>query len=173
MGKGKKLGWSMLRWIDHLNEAFAYIVIIFILVIVASVTYDVIGRYFFNAPTFWSTQLSEWLLCGTVFLAAGYALSIDAHVRVDVIYSRFSIRNQAIIELATSFIFFAFTGALLWGGGIMAWEAIKQGETSANLTVPWPMILVLWTIPVGTALLVLQGIARFIRNILIIRGEGS
>jgi TRAP-type mannitol/chloroaromatic compound transport system permease small subunit len=168
MAKARELGWAMLRWIDHLNEAFAYIVSIFILVLVMNIVYDVTMRYFFNAPTLWSGQLSEWLLCGSGLLAAGYALLKDAHVRVDIIYRHFSPRNQAIVELVTSFLFFVFTGALLWGGGVMAWQAIKLGETSSNISVPWPTALVVLTIPVGAALVILQGIAKYIRNIITI-----
>jgi TRAP-type C4-dicarboxylate transport system permease small subunit len=58
-----------------------------------NIIFDVIMRYFFNAPTLWSGQLSEWLLCGSVLLASGYAFSKDAHVRVDVIYRYFSSSN--------------------------------------------------------------------------------
>jgi TRAP-type mannitol/chloroaromatic compound transport system permease small subunit len=131
-----------------------------------------------NATVRYSLNLSsnawlevQWYLYAAVFLlCAGYALKHNQHVRVDVLASRLSRRAQTWIEIFGT-LFFLLPMALLilalsWPVFVMSW---KSGEVSANANglVLWPARLL---VPVGFALLVLQGIAELIKRIAFLRG---
>jgi TRAP-type mannitol/chloroaromatic compound transport system permease small subunit len=114
----------------------------------------------------------QWYLFGAIILlAAGYTLKHNGHVRIDVIYGRFSKRARAWIDLFGTLLF------LLPLCGLMAWlawpgfvDSITSGETSpdAGGLIRWPVRLL---IPLGFALLGLQGVAEIIKRIAFLRGE--
>src|SRR3546814_20585741 len=65
---------------------------------VAAYYFEVVARYIFNSPTNWVHE-SMFLMFGMQYLlSGGYVLREDSHVRVDVIYERFSERTKAIID---------------------------------------------------------------------------
>jgi TRAP-type mannitol/chloroaromatic compound transport system permease small subunit len=118
-------------------------------------------------------EIQWYLFGGIILLAAGYTLKHNGHVRIDVIYGRFSARTQAWIDLLGALLF------LLPLCGLMAWlawpgfvDSFVSGETSpdAGGLIRWPVRLL---IPLGFALLGLQGVAEIIRRIAFLRGEAK
>ena len=126
--------------------------------------YEVIARYVFNSPTNWAHE-SMFLMFGMQYLVSGaYAYRDEAHVRVDVIYEKFSIRGRAIADVVTSFFFFVFTISLLVTGFIFARDSALVLEVSFTewAIQYWPVKIV---IALGAALLLLQGLARLNRDL--------
>jgi len=149
--------------IDNISEWTVMIMGFAIPLIVVLIIYEVVMRYVFNQPTIWVHELSQ-LLWGSLFMLVGaYILRHDGHVNMDLVYTRLSPRKRAILDLVTALIFFLFCGVLLWKGWTMASNSLAILEHSGS---PWdpPIYLVKLTIPVGASLLILQGIAKFIRN---------
>lgn len=132
--------------------------------------YEVVVRFLFNSPTNWVHE-SMFLMYGMQYLLCGaYALRSESHVRVDVIYMRFSPRGKALADVMTSFFFFIFVGTLLWTGFTYAWQATTIGEVSFSEwgVQYWPIKL---TMPIGAALLLAQGIVNLLRDIHILAGK--
>ncbi|WP_353224131.1 TRAP transporter small permease subunit [Salinisphaera sp. C84B14] len=125
---------------------------------------EVVARYVFAAPTIWASELAQMVFALYVILSGGYLLFHDSHVRVDVIYSRFSAKGKAIADIATSLLFFAFVLVLLKEGWNVAEGAVSRWESSHSAWDPpiWPLKV---AIPVGAGLLLLQGVAKLIRDI--------
>ncbi len=72
--------------------------------------YEVIARFVFNSPTNWVHE-SMFLMFGMQYMLSGaYAYREDQHVRVDVVYAKFSPRGKAIADIITSVFFFIFIG---------------------------------------------------------------
>jgi TRAP-type mannitol/chloroaromatic compound transport system permease small subunit len=129
--------------------------------------YEVIARYVFNSPTNWVHE-SMFLMYGMQYMLAGaYAYREDQHVRVDVFYSKFSPRGKAIADIITSVFFFIFVLTLLWTGSRFALDAINNSEVSFTewAVQYWPVKLM---IPIGAALLALQGLAKLIKDIVFV-----
>ncbi len=132
--------------------------------------YEVVARYVFNSPTNWVHE-SMFLMFGMQYMLAGaYAYRDETHVRVDIVYSQLSARGRAICDVITSFFFFLFTGTMLVTGWRFASDAISVGERSFTEwgIQYWPVKL---AIPVGAALLILQGISRLLRDIATVIGK--
>jgi TRAP-type mannitol/chloroaromatic compound transport system permease small subunit len=89
------------------------------------------------------------------------------HVNVDILYSRLSDKTRAVMDIATSFLFFLFVGMMAVYGGSLAWESLSMLEHSESAWNP-PIYPVKLTIPLGCILLLLQGLTTLIRNILIL-----
>ncbi len=134
--------------------------------------YEVVGRYVFNSPTNWVHE-SMFLMFGMQYMLAGaYAYRDETHVRVDIVYSHLSRRGRAICDIITSVFFFMFTGTMLVTGWRFASDAISVGERSFTEwgIQYWPVKL---AIPVGAALLILQGFSRLLRDIATAVGKTS
>jgi TRAP-type mannitol/chloroaromatic compound transport system permease small subunit len=129
--------------------------------------YEVIVRFLFNSPTNWVHE-SMFLMFGMQYLIAGaYAYKIDAHVRVDVFYVKFSDRTKAVLDLLTSVFFFVFIGTMLWTGYTYMLTSIQLNEVSFSEwgIQYWPIKV---AIPVGAALLLLQGFSKLIKDVRIV-----
>jgi TRAP-type mannitol/chloroaromatic compound transport system permease small subunit len=129
--------------------------------------YEVVARFVFNSPTNWVHE-SMFLMYGMQYMVSGaYAYREDQHVRVDVVYSHLSPRGKAIADLVSSVFFFIFTFTLLFTGWKFAWDAVQNSETSFTEwgVQYWPVKL---TIPLGGALIILQGISKLVKDILIV-----
>ncbi len=126
--------------------------------------YEVIARFAFNSPTNWLHE-SMFLMYGMQYMLAGaYTYQLDQHVRVDVFYVKFSPRGKAIADIITSVFFFIFVGTLLWTSWKFASDAVGLHEVSFTEwgVQYWPVKL---TMPIGAALLLLQGVCRLIKDI--------
>ena len=99
------------------------------------------------------------------FGGAAYAFLTRAHVNVDILYRRFSPRTKSIVDLFTSVLFFVFCIVLLWITVETADEQVLKLHFSLRLLSPpsWPVRLL---IPIGVFLLLLQGLAKFARNLI-------
>ena len=134
--------------------------------------YEVIARFVFNSPTNWVHE-SMFLMFGMQYMVSGaYAYREDQHVRVDVIYAKFSPRGKAIADIVTSVFFFIFIGTMLVTGYRFAADAVNVGEHSFTEwgIQYWPVKL---AIPIGATLLLLQGVAKLIKDVLFVMRKGA
>lgn len=148
------------------GKAFAWL----ILVMTFAMSYEVIVRYLFNAPTSWSLDVS-FIMYGALFMMGGaYTLSRGGHVRGDFIYRLLKPRDQAMLELVLYFIFF-FPGvlALVLSGWKYASRSWGYLEVSINSPAGVPVFQLKTVIVAAGVLLVIQGIAQVMRCILCIR----
>lgn len=157
----------ILKFIDAINnrvgEILSYFLFLFFLLLLA----EVFLRYFFNSPTVWANELSQMLFGAYAVLGGGYILLSGGHVNVDIIYSRLGKKKQAALDIVSSVLFFLFCGMLLIYGGSLAWDSLSRFEHSQSAWNP-PLYPVKLSIPLAAILLLLQGFAKLIRDILIL-----
>lgn len=159
------------RPIDALSGFTGQFVAFWSIIAVFVYYYEVIARYVFNSPTNWAHE-SMFLMFGMQYLIAGaYALREGSHVRVDVVYMHLPDRAKAMVDVVTSIFFFIFTVALVWTGWTFAMDSMSVQEVSFTewAIQYWPVKL---AIPIGAALLLLQGIAHLIKDVLVVAGKG-
>jgi len=154
-------------WIDRINGKLGEYVAYWGVLAVFAYYYEVLARFVFNSPTNWVHE-SMFLMFGMQYMISGaYAYREDQHVRVDVFYSKFSRRGKAIADIVSSLFFFIFTITFLWTGWRFAADAVANHETSFTEwgIQYWPVKL---TMPIGAALIILQGVSKLIKDILIL-----
>ena len=150
--------------VDRINEWVAKLVSWAVILIIGSTAYEVMMRYVFAAPTEWSFEFN-YLLHGSYFMLVGaFTFAVRGHVNVDIFYSRFSPRGRAIADLFTAPVFFFFIAIMLIFGGEFAVQSIAFREKLSSAWAP-PIYPVKLVIPVAAGLLILQGAAKFIRDL--------
>ena len=162
------------RLIDTISEYVAKIASYMVLGLVLVVCFDVFMRYLFGRPTTWAYDAALHLYAISFLLGGAWVLNMKAHVKVDVLYSRFSVRTQAIINLIF-YVFFLFPMCFyfLKEGTEYVYMSWKMGEVSRSspLHEPiWPMKLF---IPISFAMLTLQGLVEFVRDIITVKQRTS
>lgn len=155
---------AVLRFIDNLNDWIGKVLSYAVFIMFVLVLSEVVRRYFFNSPTVWANELTQLVFGAYVILSGGFILRWGGHVNVDIFYSTLSDRWKAILDIVTSAVFFLFCGMLFLYGGSLAWESLSNFEHSRSAWNP-PLYPFKLCIPLAAALLVLQGIAKLIRDI--------
>jgi TRAP-type mannitol/chloroaromatic compound transport system permease small subunit len=148
------------------GKAFAWC----ILILTGVISYEVIARYAFNAPTQWVFDTS-YMLYGALFMMAGaYTLSRNGHVRGDVLYGFLPTRVQAGLDLTLYFVFFVpGIAALAYFGIGFAATSWALNEHS-SLTPGGPPVYHFKTlIPIAGFLVLLQGCAEITRCVIALR----
>ena len=154
----------ILDFIDSINDWVGRVLSSIILLIMFFAAYEVVMRYFFSRPTIWVWEVNSQLLCISGAFAGGYAFLTDTHVSVDILSSRFSPRLRGLVNLITSPLFFIFVGALIWFGTQEAWRSIAVREKEIS-TFASPLYITKTMIPIGAVLMLLQGIAKYAREL--------
>jgi TRAP-type mannitol/chloroaromatic compound transport system permease small subunit len=151
--------------IDTLSEWSGRIFAWLIIPLVAGLTYEVLARYLFNAPTIWAYDLAYMLYGAHFMLGAGYTLLKGGHIRTDIFYQSWSPRTQGKVD-ALLYLLLFFPGMLFffWMGGQEFWQAWSIGERSD--ASPWRPVLypLKATLPLGALLLLVQGVSEFIKS---------
>lgn len=160
-----KLARAVTRLNIWVGKIAAWLIVPIFLLLMA----DVIMRYVVGSAAIWTAEFAQLIFGGYAVIAGGYLLVERAHVNVDIIYGKFSRANKAIVDLATSFLFFLFLAVLIWQGVDMAWDSAEKFERSSSLWNPhiWPVKIM---IPVAAVLLLLQGFVRLASDIRTVMG---
>jgi len=156
--------------IDGLNTFVGRYVIWLILAATAISGINAVIRKIFHYSSNAFLEVQWYLFAASFLLAAGYALLEKEHVKVDVVNSHLSVRTRAWIDV---FGFVCFLGpmcaAVLYFGVPFFLQAYHSGEVSSNAggLIRWPVYLMM---PVGFALLALQGVSELIKRIAFLAG---
>ncbi len=153
---------AILHGIDAISEWSGKIFSHLLLAVILVLLYEIGSRYIFNAPTIWAHETTQHTFGAYSILAGAYVLLSRGHVKVDVIYMRLSQRGQAVLDSITYLLFFIFVIPIFGYGLIQAIDSIRIMETSFSPFAPpiWPLKT---TVPIGALLILLQGIAHWIR----------
>jgi len=153
----------LLRIIDRLNNNLGRVFAVLLVPMAGIVILDVILRYVFNRPSMWAYESSLFLFGGYIVLTGAYTLLVKGHVNVDIIYSSKSPRTQAILDVCTAVLFFVFMWFLLSYSMTQTIQSWRIQETTNTLWHP-PYYPLRTTLPVACILMLLQGMAKFIRD---------
>ncbi len=135
--------------------------------------FDTFMRYVLNAPTVWAYETSS-MLGGSIYaLGWAYALLHKSHIRVDIFFNRLSEHRQAVADIVFSCIFFfPLMGVLLYKATFWAIRAWERGEVMMESYWYPPAGPYRTVIAVGILLLLLQGIAKLVRDVHFAMGRG-
>jgi TRAP-type mannitol/chloroaromatic compound transport system permease small subunit len=156
--------------IDQFSKTIGHIFAWCIIMLMLGTTWEVFVRYVMDDPTSWAFDLSYIMYGGLFFMAGAYTLSRGGHVRADMFSRTWPTRVQAGIELALYITFF-FPGiiSMIISGWQYAHDSMRIKEMSINSPVGIPIWQIKMMIPVGGALMMLQGLAETLRCVICLR----
>ena len=160
------------RGVDRLNRWVGILASIAVISSCAISAGNAFVRYGLSTSSNAWLEVQWYLFAATVMLGAAHTLNRNEHVRVDLLYASYSPRTRLWVDVF-GFIFFMLPAVLLltW----MTWPFFldsfvrNEGSPNAGGLLRWPAKLLM---PVGFALLSLQGFSELIKRIALLRGEG-
>jgi TRAP-type mannitol/chloroaromatic compound transport system permease small subunit len=166
-----KLLLALSRAIDALNGRLSWIAdwLVFLSCLISAG--NAFSRYAFSISSNAWLEIQWYMFGALVMLGASYTLRRNEHVRVDIVYSNLSTRRQIGIDIFGGVLFLLPATLILtylsWPVFYNSWV---QGEISGNAggLIRWPIKIFL---PLGFALLSLQGFSELIKRIAMLTGH--
>ncbi|MBX3702365.1 MAG: TRAP transporter small permease subunit [Steroidobacteraceae bacterium] len=155
---------AYVRAVDAVNRVLGFAVMYMMLVMMAVLLFGSVSRFVFNSPFIWVIEMSQFLMAAYYLLGGGYSMQLDAHVRMDVLYGRWTERGRAFMDSITAFCLVFYLVVLLRGGISSAGYALQYGQKNYSAWAP-PMAPIKIIMTVGIALMLLQAIAIFFRDL--------
>ena len=123
------------------------------------------SRYLFSESSNGWLEIQWYMFAGMVLLGAPYTLKMNEHVRVDLVYGMVSEKTRIWIDIICGFLFLLpICLILMWFTWPWFVDSYIHNEESSNAggLIRWPVKLML---PVGFALMALQGVSEIIKRI--------
>jgi len=151
--------------IDRVSERFGVIANVLVLLACVISAGNAASRYMFSASSNAWLEVQWYMFAGMVLLGGPYTLVRNEHVRVDLFYGMATERTRLWIDVIGGFLFLLPICILLtyftWPWFVDSWR-IHEMSSNAGGLVRWPVKLVM---PVGFALMALQGISEIIKRV--------
>lgn len=156
--------------IDRMNERVGWIADLMVLLACLVSAANAMIRYAFDDSSNAWLELQWYMFAVVVMLGVSYTLKRNEHVRVDLLYMNMSDRQRLWLDLVGGLVFLLPTCALLgwlsWPFFMQSWS-VDEGSSNAGGLLRWP---VKFLVPLGFALLALQGVSEIIKRIAALRG---
>ena len=151
--------------IDKFSKRVGSVVCWILMPLIFAMTYEVLARKLFLAPTIWAYDISRFLYGALFMLGAGYALSRGVHIRADFLYRNFKTKNQGLIDFWLYLLFY-FPGLIVFFYMTFGFvvESIQRGERGMDTTwMPymWPIKTCLL---IGIIFLLIQGFSELLKS---------
>jgi TRAP-type C4-dicarboxylate transport system permease small subunit len=116
------------------------------------ISYEVVARYFFNAPTIWAAEISQLCLIWGSLLSMAWVLTERRHIRVTAVTDLLPDKVRAWLEVISTLVVAGFSAVVLWHGFAIFQHSLMRGRTSGTM-LDMPMWIVEASVPLGFALL--------------------
>lgn len=141
-----------------------------IYVMMGILLFSSLSRTFFNISYIWIVEMAQFTMAAYYLLGGGYSMQLDSHVRMDLLYSRWSPKGRAVADCITA-IFLIFYLVFLFIGGISSTQyALQYGQVNYSAWAP-PLAPIKIIMTIGIALMLLQAVATFFKDLAAARGE--
>lgn len=153
------------RFIRRIGEGIAWLNFLLIFIILI----QVIMRYGFGKGMIWIEEL-QWHLYGTcIMFGISYGIAVNAHIRLDLFYQRFTPKNREVVELLGILFLLLPIAVILFIHGLdFVEDSWRVGERSESpLGLPWRW-LIKSVVPISMLFVILASVSRMIRSAIII-----
>lgn len=114
---------SLGRWHDATSRGLFALAGASLALVVVLYAFEVVARYFFDAPTTWSGEAVQYCLAVLLFCALPDVTRRAAHVAIDIVPEALSEKNRRGLATVNNLVAACVTG---YAGWIVAGEALTQ-----------------------------------------------
>lgn len=140
-------------------------------IIAVIVTYEVVARYVFHAPTIWAEELSLFGQIWATYLGASYVLRHRDLIKIDILSNYFGAKFNLFSELLSLVVIAVFSIVTVFYSLGIVIDSIALNRSSATM-LSLPLWLTESAIPIGFTLLTLQCVSEFFK-VLLLRKESE
>jgi len=153
---------SLIRAVDFVSLAAARLAGWTFVFIGLSITYEVVARYVFIAPTIWVDEVSRILQVWAAYLGSAYAMQNRDMIVIEIAFKDPNSLSRKLVETLAIVMLMLFAGTAVWYGFQIWLKATLAGHTTDSFLAPpkWFTDASIW---VGFALYMAQGLVELYR----------
>lgn len=151
------------KYVDWVSEKFGRLSMLLIFVMIGVLLVDAFTRNIIQYPMFWCVEMAQFTMTAYYFVGGPYSMQLGDHVRMDLIYERFSERGKAWLDVATSGCLLFYLTILLLGSISSTIYAIETGQRKFSMWNP-SMVPIKCVMVGGITLMLLQGISMLFKD---------
>jgi TRAP-type mannitol/chloroaromatic compound transport system permease small subunit len=132
--------------------------------------FESLSRTILDKPHIWAVEIAQFIMAAYYLLGGGYSMIIDGHVRMDLLYGRWTKQRKAVADLITGPILIFYVVVLFIGSLSSLDYAIEYNQV--NYT-PWgpPLTPIKIIMTLGIFLMLLQCIAEWFKDLATAMGD--
>jgi TRAP-type mannitol/chloroaromatic compound transport system permease small subunit len=158
------------KYVDLINRTLGQVMMYTLFVMMGILIFSTISRTIFDVPHIWVVEMAQFTMAAYYLLGGGYTMQLDAHVRMDVIYEKLTIKRRAFTDSITAFCLIFYLIVLFIGGLSSTEYALEYGQKNYSAWAP-PMAPIKIIMTTGIFLMLLQAIAIFFKDLATVRGK--
>jgi len=132
---------TAVKWLDKNFEK--YILVFLLIVITGILSLQVVMRFIFNSPTFWSDRVAQLSLVISTFFSISYCIRRGSSLKIDLLVKAVPEQVAKAISLLVKVILLAFFSLLCAASWGTLSQYIERGTTDAALGIPIASLYVL------------------------------
>jgi len=141
--------------LDKLNRALVKLSMLALIMTALVLTYSVVSRYFFSAPTDWQDEASVFMLVGVTFFCTASVQSYRGHIGIEALASLLPRRVNAVRLFFVDLVSLLFCAFFAWKSWTLFYEAWSEGQTTSSTFAP-PLWIPYSMMAAGMSLLAIQ-----------------
>ncbi len=160
---------KFVRFVDAVNYRLGRCAMYLIFVLIGILLWSSVSKTFFN-PSLWTLEMAQFAMVVYYIFGGPYSIQLGSNVRMDLIYSRWTVRQKACIDAVTVLCLVFYLSVLLYGAIDSTSYALQYNERSPTAWRPymWPLKLAMC---LGVFMMLLQVLSELVKDIARIRGE--
>lgn len=155
---------TYVKVVDYLSTKFGRLAMYLIFVMIGVLLLDAVTRNIINIPLSWCIEMAQFTMAAYYIVGGPYSMQLDSHVRMDLLYSKFSRKNQARLDCFTAIFLVIYLVALLIGAISSTKYAIEYDQRKFSMWNP-SMIPIKLIMVFGIGLMLLQAISTFFKDL--------
>lgn len=160
---------NYVKVIDYLSTRCGRAAMYLIFVMIATLLVNAFTRNIINLPLSWCIEMAQFTMTAYYIVGGPYSMQLDSHVRMDLIYSKFSTRTKARLDSFTAIFLVVYLVCLLIGAISSTMYAIEYDQRKFSQWNP-SMIPIKVIMVFGIFLMLLQAISTFFKDLAKSRG---
>ncbi len=158
------------RYVEAVNKVVGKFSMYLVFGMIGILLFESISRTIFNKPHIWVVEMAQFTMAAYYLLGGGYSMILKGHVRMDLLYGRWSEKTRATVDLFTGLFLIFYLVLLLYGAYSSIEYAVMYGQRNRSAWAPLmaPIKIIMGT---GVLLMLLQTIATWFKDLAKSRGE--
>ncbi len=124
---------KLIKYFEKMSLVFAWLAAWLFVLSGLMLSYEVVMRYFFIAPTKWAAELSQLCLIYGTLLAMSWMLQNRKHIQINAIIDRVNKKIKTFFLFFTLIILMIFSAYVTIYGWLIFYDSFQRGRTTGSL----------------------------------------
>lgn len=156
--------------VEAVNNVVGKFSMYLVFLMIGILLYEPIARNLFDQSCIWAVEMAQFTMAAYYLLGGGYSMILKGHVRMDLLYDRWSDKKKAKVDAITGLFLIFYLVFLMYGAYSSIEYAVMYGQKNRSAWAPYmaPIKIIMGA---GVLLMLLQSIATFFKDIAKAGGE--